>query len=325
MTRDRAGTSRADGRGLVDRWGEPGGEPGAEQPAAGARSAPHLASVIKVGGRAQRDERLADVIAARWRAAVHASRDPASGLRGSVATGAALPVAPARFCIVHGGGDEVTALQRAAGIEPRFVGGRRVTGRDDIDRLRMALSGLANKRLVGILVAAGVRAVGVSGEDGPLLRADLLGGGLLGAVGTVSDVDVELLACLAAGGYLPVIAPVAASASAAGRAAADALNVNGDDAAAAIAGALAATELLLISDVSGVWVGGAPVPALDPGDAERAIAEGEIVAGMEAKVRAALAALAGGVARVRIGGLDLLWDEAAGTAIGVGGSCGVAA
>src|SRR5215469_17530226 len=103
--------------------------------------------VVKVGGRVQADPRLAHGLASLWRAA------------------------PSEIVIVHGGGDEVSALQRAAGVEPRFVNGRRVTAPEDIDRLRMALSGLANKRLVAALVAAGADALGLSGEDAALISA----------------------------------------------------------------------------------------------------------------------------------------------------------
>ena len=111
---------------------------------------------------------------------------------------------------MHGGGDEVTALQTAAGVVPTFVGGRRVTAPGDIDFLRMALSGLSNKRLVAALGSAGARAVGLSGEDGQLLVAEVLDNGSLGAVGEVRTVDTALVEMLATAGYLPVIAPVAA-------------------------------------------------------------------------------------------------------------------
>ena len=272
-------------------------------------------AVIKVGGRAQSDARLASRIASYWKQWLAAA--PAAGS------------APGVCCVVHGGGDEVTALQRAAGIEPTFVEGRRVTRADDIDRLRMALSGLSNKRLVAALTRVGVHAIGLSGEDGPLLLADVLSGGSLGAVGTVRAVDAALLRLLVGNGYLPVIAPVAAMRApvARERAArgdaptsgvdglASALNVNGDDAAAAIAVALGAGELLLVSDVAAVRIEGQPVAELSQAVAEQAIANGQIVDGMVAKVRAALSALDAGVGRVRIGTLDLLDGPDRGTVL----------
>jgi acetylglutamate kinase len=236
-------------------------------------------TVIKVGGRAQADSALAFALADRWRAE------------------------PGALCIVHGGGDEISALQRQSGVEPTFVGGRRVTAPDDIDRLRMALSGLANKRLVSTLVAVGIDAIGLSGEDAALLVADVAAGGALGAVGTVRAVRTPLLRHLLRGGYLPVVSPVATPA----------LNVNGDDAAAAIAIALGADGLLFISDVPAVRVQGMAVTRLDRIDAATAIAAGDIADGMAAKVQAGLTAVASGVARVWIGDLALLGETPVGT------------
>ena len=263
--------------------------------------AKRMSMVVKVGGRAQADPRLSALLAERWFAAL-AEKSEAKR---------------AMFCVVHGGGDEVTALQKTAGVVPTFVGGRRVTAPGDIDFLRMALSGLANKRLVAALGMAGARAVGLSGEDGPLLIAEVLGDGSLGAVGTVRAVNTALVEMLATAGYLPVIAPVAAV-DHTGPAAAEgltALNVNGDDAAAAIAAAFAADELLLVSDVAAVQVGGRPVTELSRQGADRAIGRGEITGGMVAKVRAALTALDGGVGRVRIGALSMLSGGEPGTVI----------
>jgi acetylglutamate kinase len=217
--------------------------------------------VIKIGGRAQNDPRVAQLIAARWREA------------------------PSTIVVVHGGGDEVSALQRAAGVEPRFVNGRRVTAPEDIDRLRMALSGLANKRLVAALVAAGADALGLSGEDAALLSAVVAEDGALGSVGTVRAVRVTVLKHLLDGGYLPVVSPLAS-----------ALNINGDDAASAIAVALGANELLFVSDVPGVL-------------------PGAVTGGMQAKMAAAMSAAEGGVALVRIGDITMLTDASAGTTI----------
>jgi acetylglutamate kinase len=236
-------------------------------------------TVIKVGGRAQSDPALAAALVERWRAS------------------------PGALCIVHGGGDEVSALQRAAGVEPEFIGGRRVTSPADIDRLRMALSGLANKRLVSSLVAAGVDAIGLSGEDAALLVADVAEQGALGAVGTVRAVRTPLLRHLLRGGYLPVVSPVATPA----------LNVNGDDAAAAIAIALGADGLLFLSDVPAVRIQGMAVTRLDRVDARSGIDAGHIAAGMAAKVQAGLSAVANGVARVWIGDLGLLGETPIGT------------
>jgi acetylglutamate kinase len=225
----------------------------------------------------------------------------------------------------------------------RFVGGRRVTSARDVELVRMALSGSANKRLVASLVGAGVRAVGLSGEDGPLLAAAPLDAEQLGHVGAPRRVDAGLLRLLLDAGYLPVVSPVSrnaevgvagtgtangiASDTASDTANGDpnghsngaslgaALNVNGDDAAAAIAAALEATELVLVSDVPGVLADGELLPALDADAARRLVADGTAAGGMHAKLQAALATLEGGVARVRIGDLAAIADEGRGTVL----------
>lgn len=234
-----------------------------------------MTRVIKVGGRPQLDRALPRALAAAYHAA------------------------PGSLLLVHGGGDEVSTLQHMYGVEARFHGGRRVTSALDLDIIRMALSGSANKRLVSTLNDEGIAAVGLSGEDAGLLRATPLDPSRYGFVGVPAEVNTSLLRHLLDGGYLPVLSPVSRSTDAQAGSIAT-LNVNGDDAAAAIAVALGAEELLLVSDVAGVLVDGAPVTALDLDDAQRLIDDGTAAGGMGAKLRAALGALAGGVARVRI-------------------------
>jgi len=234
-----------------------------------------MTRVIKVGGRSQLDVALPDALAA-----AHAA-------------------APGSLVVVHGGGDEVGTLQRLYGIEARFHGGRRVTSSMDLEIIRMALSGSANKRLVSALNDRGVAALGLSGEDAGLLSATPLDADRYGFVGAPSSVNASLLRHLLAGGVLPVISPVSRHA-AAGANEPSTLNVNGDDAAAAIAAALQADELLLVSDVAGVLVDGVALAELDADTAQQLIANGSATGGMSAKLQAALAALAGGVTRVRI-------------------------
>jgi acetylglutamate kinase len=242
--------------------------------------------VIKIGGRAQGDPALA--------LAVRTAR-----ARGE------------RLCIVHGGGDEVTALQRALGQEPTFVNGRRATTTEELAVVRMVLSGTVNKRLVGELLRARVPAAGISGEDGGLLGCRVFGGGSLGAVGEPAQVDPALVNALMDGGFVPVVSPL-------GRFLTDGAgcNVNGDDAAAAIAAAVGADELLLVADVPGVLGDdGRVIPRLDATGAEALIAAGVARGGMIAKLEAALRTLAHGVARVRIGGITAIADLEAGTAL----------
>lgn len=229
--------------------------------------------VIKVGGRPQLDPALAGALAA-----AHAA-------------------APGSLVVVHGGGDEVSTLQKLYGVVAQFSGGRRVTSALDLDIIRMALSGSANKRLVSALNDAGVAAIGLSGEDAGLLLATPTERADLGFVGVPARVNVALLRHLLAGGYLPAISPVSRSDDLSAGAT---LNVNGDDAASAIAVAMAAEELVLVSDVEGVRVNGVPAGRLDADEARQLIEDGTAAGGMAAKLQAALGALDGGVARVRI-------------------------
>jgi acetylglutamate kinase len=239
--------------------------------------------VIKIGGRAQNDERVIAALARAW-----------------VAT-------PGALCIVHGGGKEISTLQRAFGREPAFVGGRRVTSAADIDLVRMALSGAANKRLVSALLDAGLPAWGVSGEDAGILVARR-SGGESSLMGVPTEAKAHVLNAILGAGYLPVVSPVARGE------AGGALNVNGDDAAAAIAAAFAATELVFVSDVSGVLdESGVPLAQLDGLRARELTTVGQADGGMAAKLEAAFAALDSGVRRVRIGSLETLSDTNAGT------------
>ena len=243
--------------------------------------------IVKLGGRVQGDARLPAVLAAVWRA-----------------TGA--------LVVVHGGGDEVSALQQAFGRQSQFVDGKRVTAVEDLDLLRMALSGSANQRLVAAMVGAGVAAVGVSGEDAGMMQAVAQSRATIGEVGTPWLVNAALLHTLLAGGFCPVVSPLARDRDSS---AAGVLNVNGDDAAAAIAIAMQADELLLVSDVAGVLVDGAAVSQVDADGVRGLIARGVARGGMAVKLEAALDAMRRGVKRVRIGALDALTDDAHGTVI----------
>lgn len=242
--------------------------------------------VIKIGGRAQSDARLPSLL---------------------VQAAAAGP----GLVVVHGGGDEVSAMQRRLGLEPTFVGGRRVTSEADLDVVRMLLSGTVNKRLVAQLQSAGARAVGISGEDGGLLTARATDPAF-GRVGHEVTCDSALLETLTSAGWLAVISPLARdrdSATGAG------LNVNGDDAAAAIAASLGADELLFLADVDGVLEDERLVPLLDADGIAQLSSRGVVQGGMRAKLEAALSAIGHGVRSVRIGSLDAILDLARGTSI----------
>jgi acetylglutamate kinase len=242
--------------------------------------------VIKIGGRAQGDPTLPQRVG------------------DAVKSGG-------RLCVVHGGGDEVTAMQRALGQQPRFIDGRRATSPEELEVVRMVLSGSINKRLVAQLLSAGIIAAGISGEDANLLLCSPFGDGSLGAVGEPIQVNVAILHALLDHEFVPVVSPL-------GRFAAtgEGCNVNGDDAAAAIAGALGAEELLLVADVAGVLDGsGHPLPRLYSHELGGMIGDGIATGGMIAKLEAARRALALGVGRVRIAGIPAITDLEAGTVV----------
>ena len=211
--------------------------------------------------------------------------------------------------VVHGGGDEVTALQRRLGSEPTFVGGRRVTTEQDMEVVRMVLSGAVNKRLVRQLLDEDLPAIGISGEDGGLLAATFLDGGALGAVGEPIGADARPVEALLGAGFVPVISPLGRHAETG-----QGLNINGDDAAAAIAGALRADELLLLADVPGVLdASGAVIRSISADAVDDLIASGVAKGGMSAKLQAARRALAAGVVSVRISDVNALLDSTVGT------------
>jgi acetylglutamate kinase len=242
--------------------------------------------VVKLGGRVQSDAALVPAIAEMWRRT------------------------PGEMCIVHGGGDEISALQRTLGREPSFVNGRRITSSDDIDLVRMVLSGSANKRLVSSLGAAGVQAVGISGEDGGLVSAEPIDIRSFGRSGKPVSASVDLLTTLLSAGFLPVISPVATDVTSERG---EALNVNGDDTAAVIAAAMRA-ELWLVADVEGVLDANRELmKSIDPTQMESLVSDGTVNSGMRAKLEAGFDALAAGAVFVRIAGLDALTGKEMGT------------
>jgi acetylglutamate kinase len=165
---------------------------------------------------------------------------------------------------------------------------------------------------VAALRAAGLDALGLSGVDGGLLAARPAPGGL-GHVGEIVEVRASLLHSLLLAGLTPVVAPIAPGTP--GSEGGPPLNVNADDAAAAVAGALSAAELLFVSDVPGVRVDGVVQPSLATGEIEVLIELGAATDGMAAKLRAAVAAIRAGARAVRIGDVHLLDQPAAGTRI----------
>ncbi len=204
-----------------------------------------------------------------------------------------------RLVVTHGGGPQVSQAMTAAGIEPRFVGGLRVTDDAAMALVRQVLVGTINSDLVARLTAAGVRAVGLSGADGGLMTAERTvgpNGEDLGAVGRVVSVDPTLLRSLAAAGFTPVVASVVPDATG------GFLNVNADAVAGSVAAALGAAKLVYLTNVEGLYRdlgdAGSLISELTASDLA-AMADG-LSAGMRPKVASALHALEHGVGKVHI-------------------------
>ena len=209
--------------------------------------------------------------------------------------------------IVHGGGHAVSAWSRRLGLPVEKRDGLRVTTPEIAAVVEMVLGGPINRMLVSALREAGLDAIGLSGVDGGLLTAAPLAA--LGEAGEIVNVRAALLQSLLLAGLTPVIAPVAPSHTVPIRP----LNVNADQAAAAIAVAVGAQELLYVSDVPGVTVDGVAQPTLAAAEIEPMIETGIATGGMAAKLRAAAQALGAGVRAVRIGDLDMFEHATAGT------------
>lgn len=229
-----------------------------------------------------------------------------------------------RTVLVHGGGPEVSRVLERMGGSPEFVDGLRVTDEETMGVVVMVLAGRVNKRVVLGLQEAGVRAVGVSGVDGGLLRArSHPAADRLGRVGEVARVDPALVESLLERGFLPVVSPVGADGEG------GEFNVNADSAASAVAAALGAEKLVLVTDVAGVLRegdgGDGPerVPELTPQGARELVRKGVISSGMVPKVEACLSALEGGVRSAHVVGAasehpllrTLLADRGGGTVI----------
>ena len=197
--------------------------------------------------------------------------------------------------VVHGGGPMINELLGRLGIVSEFVRGKRVTDKPTVEVVEMVLTGLVNKRIVQAIMDEGGRAVGLSGKDDDLIICEPDDPDL-GFVGRPVELNVQVLRDLFTAGIIPVVAPVAT-----GRGVNETFNVNGDTAAGAIAGALQADRLLLLTDVAGVKDAlGKVITQMTPQDVRAMIAEGVISGGMIPKTETALAAIDLGVRGVVI-------------------------
>lgn len=197
--------------------------------------------------------------------------------------------------VVHGGGPMINALLDKLGIQSSFVRGKRVTDKATVEVVEMVLSGLVNKRIVQAINDAGGRAVGLSGKDDDLMVC-VADDPELGFVGRPVEMNVQVIRDLYLAGIIPVIAPVAT-----GMEENETFNVNGDTAAGAIAGALKADRLLLLTDVPGVKdANGEVVTQLTPEALRDMIESGVVKGGMIPKAETALDAIEAGVRAVVI-------------------------
>lgn len=207
--------------------------------------------------------------------------------------------------IVHGGGKEISHMQRRMGIEPRYVDGVRITDAASLELTEMVLCGRINKRLVRTLLAARVNAVGISGVDGGMIQAKKMIMAKYPTLnmrytGAVVEVRTHIVTVLLEAGFIPVIAPLGLSKK-------TNYNVNADHVAGALANAMQVERLIFLTNVPGVLdKDGSRIPELTTAQAEALIEEGIINKGMIPKVRTALSALEQGVSAVMIGTIDAL-------------------
>ncbi|MFW7270195.1 acetylglutamate kinase [Gluconacetobacter sp. Hr-1-5] len=232
--------------------------------------------------------------------------------------------------VVHGGGPQISAMLNRLQIPSTFVDGLRVTDAAMVDVIEMVLAGKVNKQVAGLINQAGALAVGISGKDGGLIAARRLRRTVrdadsqieqvldLGFVGEPVRIDPRVLYALSGSGLIPVVAPVGIGEKG------ETYNINADTAAGAIAGAVHATRLLMLTDVPGVLdENGELIPELTAEEARRGIASGMISGGMIPKVETCLEAVrAGAKAAVILDGrvphaclLELFTEAGPGTLI----------
>ncbi len=225
-----------------------------------------------------------------------------------------------KVVLVHGGGPEISETMKRLGKQSQFVGGLRVTDKETVDIVQMVLSGKVNKTLVNLLQMKGGHAVGVSGIDGGILEATMKDE-TLGYVGQITKVRPQPILDLLEKNYIPVVSTVASDRQG------NTYNINGDTAAAYIAGALHAERLIMMTDIAGILRDrddpSTLIPALTVSQAKQLFDEGTISGGMIPKVDCCIEAIEKGVNHVVIMDgrvphailMELLTDEGAGTMV----------
>lgn len=209
--------------------------------------------------------------------------------------------------IVHGGGPQISQTMERMGLKPKFVSGYRVTDSETMDIVEMVLGGKVNKEIVNLINSSGGRAVGLTGKDGGLIKAkkklmektdpstgapEIIDAGL---IGEVESVDKSVLEALEQGGFIPVIAPVGVGGKG------ETYNINADLVAGAVASALSAAKLVLLTDIEGIKdKDGALIPALNRKKVQDLIKKDVITGGMLPKVQACFDALGGNVNKAHV-------------------------
>ena len=225
-----------------------------------------------------------------------------------------------KVVLVHGGGPEISETMQKLGKEAVFVDGLRVTDRETVDIVQMVLAGKINKTLVNLLEMKGGQAMGISGMDGRLIEAGIKDE-RLGYVGEITRINIKPVADLLEKGYIPVISTVGCDREG------NAYNINGDTAAAHVAGALEAERLIMLSDIPGLLRDkddpSTLIPELSVIEASQLRREGVISGGMIPKMECCVEAIRRGVKKVIIMDgrvphsilMELLTDEGAGTMV----------
>ena len=191
--------------------------------------------------------------------------------------------------IVHGGGPQIGAMLSRLEIESNFVDGLRVTDEATISVVEMVLAGGINKSLVAAIAKAGGKAVGISGKDGNLISATKAHDGALGYVGTPSAVDISVITALMGHDMMPVVAPTALGEDG------NTYNINADTAAGAVAGAIGASRLLMLSDVAGITdKQGQLISRVNIEQAKSLITDGTVTGGMIPKLETCIQAVENG-------------------------------
>ena len=201
--------------------------------------------------------------------------------------------------IVHGGGKEISKWVGKVGMEPHFINGLRVTDAETMELAEMVL-GKVNKSFVQLVEQLGVRAIGISGKDGGLLKVDkkLADGEDIGFVGDVKEVNADIIYDLLEKDFLPIIAPIGLDDEY------NTYNINADDAACAIATAINAEKLVFLTDIEGVFVDPTDkstlISEMDINEAQEFIDSGVVGGGMLPKLTNCIEAMKNGVARVHM-------------------------